>query len=52
MYEAITVAQYLFINMLPGLLLLVPLYFVVRHAVYSGVRRALKINVRSGENET
>lgn len=52
MYEAILVAQYLFINMLPGLLLLVPLYFVVRRAVYSGVRRALKINVRSGENET
>lgn len=51
MYEAIAVAQYLLINMLPDLLLLIPLYFVVRYAVYSGVERALKDNEHMSEDK-
>lgn len=52
MYEMIAVAQYLLINMLPGLLLLIPLYFVVKHAVYAGVKRALGDGERLGGDES
>lgn len=51
MYETIAVAQYLLINMLPGLFLLIPLYFVVKRAAYSGVKRALEDDGHSSEEE-
>lgn len=40
--ELIVVSQSLLLTMAPRLLLLIPLYFVVRSAVRSGVRQALK----------
>ena len=40
--EMLVVAQSLFFTMVPWLLLLIPLYFVVRNAVRSGVAQALK----------
>lgn len=40
--ELIVVSQSLLLTMAPWLLLLIPLYFVVRGAVRSGVRQALK----------